>query len=274
MRRLTLVIGLLFPAALGAQTPAVAPVPADSMPDGVVLSFARFADIFGGRLVAAFEAIPAARYGYRPTPAQQTLGYIAQHVEEANYALCARFADLERPAPTAKDSLADSAKARWPKDTLVARLRASMRFCDAALDRVRRVDSPALANGLLAFETDLAEHYSQVATYMRLLGLVPPSALPPRQRTAVALPASELAPYAGVYRLAPGFEVEVTLRDEALFAQSNNGGAPARLWPESRSDFFLKEADAQVTFTRDALGTVTGLVLHQFGRDRPARKIR
>jgi hypothetical protein len=274
MRRLFRVIGLLFPAALAAQSRAAAPVSTDSTPDGVVLAFARFADIFGGRLVGAFEAVPAARYGYRPTPAQQTVGYIAQHLEDANYGLCERFGDLKRPAATAKDALADSVKARWPKDTLVARLRASMRFCDAALDRVRRVDAPALANSLLAVETDLAEHYSQVATYMRLLGLVPPSALPPKPRTVVALPASELAPYAGVYQLAPGFEVDVTLRDEALFAQSNNGGAPARLWPESPSDFFLKEADAQVTFVRDAGGTVTGLVLHQFGRDRPARKTR
>jgi hypothetical protein len=269
----------LLPALLAAQPSAGRSLPngstpVDPAPDGVVLAFARFADIFGSRLVAAFEAIPAARYGYRPTPAQQSVGYIAQHLEDANYSLCERFADLKRPAPTAKDSLADSVKARWPKDSLVARLRSSIRFCDAALDRVRRVDSPALASSLLAFETDLAEHYSQVATYMRLLDLVPPSALPPTPRSAIALPASELAPYAGVYQLAPGFEVEVTLRDDALFARSSNGGVPARLWPESPSDFFLKEADAQVTFTRDARGSVTGLVLHQFGRDRPAPKIR
>jgi uncharacterized damage-inducible protein DinB len=29
--------------------------------------------------------------------------------------------------------------------------------------------------------TDLAEHYAQVASYMRQLGMVPPSALPPRR---------------------------------------------------------------------------------------------
>jgi hypothetical protein len=90
----------------------------------------------------------------------------------------------------------------------------------------------------------------------------------------IALPASVLAPYAGIYQLAPGFEVTVTRRDDLLFAQSSDGGAPARLWPESRNDFFLEEADAQVTFARDTRGTVTGLVRHQFGRDRPARKIR
>jgi len=31
--------------------------------------------------------------------------------------------------------------------------------------------------------------------------------------------------------------------------------------------------DAQIKFTRDANGTVTGLVLHQYGRDRPARRL-
>jgi hypothetical protein len=268
---------LLLPAALAAQPPA-----ADQAPDGVMLAFTRFADLFGSRLVAAFQAIPAARYDYRPTHAQQTVGYIAQHLEDANYSLCERVVNqlgdatdrqtLKRPG-TAKDSLRDSVKARWPKDTLVARLRASLRFCDAALDRVPRL-SAAHANTLLAFETDLAEHYSQIAVYMRLLGLVPPSALPPPPRTAVELPASELSRYVGVFQLAQGLELEVTLRDGALLARSNAGGGPVRLWPEGGSAFFAKEVDAQLTFTRDASGAVTGVVLHQYGRDRPGRKVR
>jgi hypothetical protein len=68
--------------------------------------------------------------------------------------------------------------------------------------------------------------------------------------------------------------IDVTTRDGALYAKSSNGGDAVRLWPESKTDFFIKEADAQVSFGRDATGTVTGLVLHQFGRDRPAKKIR
>ena len=275
MRRLILVAtALVLPASLAAQAPPASPTRPG--PDGVMLAFARFADVFGSRLVAAFDAIPADRYDYRPTPPQQTVGYIAQHLEDANYSLCERLGDpdtLQRPA-TAKDSLTDSVKARWPKDTLVARLRASLRFCDVALDAVPRLGSAAHANTLLAFETDLAEHYSQIAVYMRLLGMVPPSALPPTPRTAVELPASELSRYVGVYQLARGLEVEVTMRDGALFGQSNAGGVPARLWPEGGTTFFLEEVDAQITFTRDPAGAVTGLVLHQYGRDRPGRKIR
>ena len=236
-----------------------------------MITFERFADIFGGRLVAAFDSIPAAKYDYRPTPLQQSIGYIAQHVEDANYNLCGRFADL-KPRRTAKDSLADTIKARWPKDTLVRRLDASLRFCDSAIARAGPLNSAMLASLLLAFETDLAEHYSQLSSYMRLLGLVPPSALPPKQRTAIELSAAALSPYVGVYQVAPGLELRVSMQNNALFVQSSLGGAPARLWPESSTDFFVKEADAQVTFTRDG-GNVTGLVLHQFGRDRPARKI-
>jgi hypothetical protein len=267
-RRTALVIALIFPVptALAAQTPATR-VP----PDGVILSFARFADIFGSRLVAAFDSIPAARYDYRPTPAQQSIGYIAQHLEDANYGLCQRLGDLKHPR-TAKDSLADTVKARWPKDTLVTRLKASLRFCDEVIERMPRLDSAAAASTLLGFETDLAEHYSQLSVYMRLLGMVPPSALPPRRRAAIDLPATALSPYVGVYELTPGTEFAVTMRDGALYIRSSNGGGALHLWPESRTDFFVNEVDAQVSFTRDAGGAVTGLVLQQYGRDRPARK--
>lgn len=269
MRRLILLaLALAAPAVVSAQT-----LSARSAPDGVILTFVRFADIFGGRLVAAFDSIPADRYDYRPTPVQQTIGYIAQHLEDANYALCARLGDLQHPR-TAKDSLADTIKARWPKDTLVARLRASLRFCDDAIERLPGLTSPALASTLLAFETDLAEHYSQLAVYMRLLGMVPPSALPPKRRTAIDLPATALTSYVGAYELGHGLELEVSLRDGALYARSNAGGAAVRLSAESRTSFFSTEADAQIDFARDASGTVTGLILHQFGRDRAARKTR
>jgi hypothetical protein len=266
-RRTLIVLMLALPHALAAQSAG------SSEPrDGVMIAFESFAGVFGTRLKAAFDSIPASRYDYRPTPPQQTIGYIAQHLEDANYALCERMSDLKH-SRTAKDSLADTVKARWPKDTLVARLEASLRFCDSAMVRVKKLDSQGMARTLLAFETDLAEHYAQLSSYMRLLGMVPPSALPPKRRTAIDLPPSVLSRYVGVYRLDPTLELDVTMRDSVLHVQST-GGAVVRLWAETERDFFLKDIDAQVTFVRDASGTVTGLVVHQFGRDRPARKVR
>lgn len=266
--RLRATLAFVFvPTALAGQAPA-----AHDSSLGVMLSFEKFADIFGSRLVTAFDSIPANRYGYRPTPAQQTIGFIAQHVEDANYALCGQLSDLKR-RPSTKDSLPATVKARWPKDTLVARLEASLRFCDSAMDRLPRLESPVLSSILLAFETDLAEHYSQLAGYMRLLGMVPPSALPPRPRKAVSLSASALLPFVGVYEAKPGVRLDVTNRDGALFVRSSLGGNAVQLWPESATDFFVKEVDARITFTRDASGRTTGLVLHQYGRDRPATKL-
>ena len=268
MRRYaTLVVAFTLPTALAAQTPS----PRDST--GVMRAFVTFADIFGSRLVDAFDSIPAAKYDYRPTAAQQTIGYIAQHLENANYGLCERLAD-HKHATTAKDALADTIKARWPKDTLVARLRASLRYCDTVLERLGPLDSLARTSTLLAFETDLAEHYSQLSVYMRLLGMVPPSALPPRARAVIDLPVTALSPYVGVYQLTPDVQLDVTMRDGALFVRSSGGGAAVRLWPETNTNFFVKEVDAQVAFTRGAGGAVTGLVLHQYGRDRQAKKVR
>jgi uncharacterized damage-inducible protein DinB len=265
---LSVVLLLIFSSSvLHAQSSTPAPPP-----NAVMIQFERFADIFGSRLVAAFDSIPAAHYAYRPTAAQQSVGYIAQHLEDANYGLCERLTETKHEK-TAKDALADTLKARWPKDTLVARLRASLRFCDTALDGVKQVNSAALASTLLAFETDLAEHYSQISVYMRLLNLVPPSALAPVPRVSIATSRAALVSFVGTYEITPGQTLVVTQQDSTLAVSSNLGGAPVRVWAASATEFFVKDADAQITFTKDAAGVVTGLVLHQFGRDRPAKKL-
>jgi hypothetical protein len=260
---------ILIPASLACQTPATR-----ELPDGVVFEFANFADLFGSRLVAAFDSIPAVRYGFAPTRSQQTVGYIAQHLEAANYSLCGEFSTLKHSG-TPKDASPDSVKALWPKDTLVARLDASLRFCDAALAATAHVNSAAAARNLLMFETDLAEHYSQISNYMRSLGLVPPSALPPRARMPIELPLPALRQYVGEYELAGGVNIEVTLRlrDATLLIRSTLGGPPQPVSPESASAFFIPGSDAQFTFTRDASGKVTGLIIHQYGRDRVARRL-
>src|SRR5947209_103029 len=224
LRRLLIIIALALPASLAAQSQ-----PTSESRNDVMLAFENFADIFGSRLVAAFDSIPAGRYVYRPTPLQQSIGYIAQHLEGANYGLCERVGGLKHPR-TAKDSLADTVKARWPKDTLVARLKASLRFCDTAMERVTNFDSAARVSYLLAFETDLAEHYSQLSVYMRLLGMVPPSGLPPAERKAIELPESALAAYVGHYEFARGLILDVTLEKGSLMVVSNMGGPPVRLW--------------------------------------------
>jgi D-alanyl-D-alanine-carboxypeptidase/D-alanyl-D-alanine-endopeptidase len=96
---------------------------------------------------------------------------------------------------------------------------------------------------------------------------------PPKPRTEVAINPSLLAAYVGEYQLAPTFTLTVTREGDQLFIQAT-GQSKLPVFPESEVDFFYKIVDAQVTFVKDAGGSVTSLVLHQGGRDTPGKKIK
>jgi CubicO group peptidase (beta-lactamase class C family) len=98
-----------------------------------------------------------------------------------------------------------------------------------------------------------------------------PKPTPVPQRTAIDVSADVLARYVGRYPLAPGFVLEVSVRDGALYVHPT-GQPVLRLWAETETRFFLKEVDAVIYFEKDASGKVTGLVLHQNGRDMPAKR--
>jgi hypothetical protein len=100
-----------------------------------------------------------------------------------------------------------------------------------------------------------------------------PRPAPPKQRTAIEVSSEVLARYVGTYQLAPNFLLEVTVRDGALWVHPTNQQV-FRLWPESETSFFLKEVDAQLSFVRDAQGSVTAAVLHQNGQDSTAPRVR
>jgi serine-type D-Ala-D-Ala carboxypeptidase/endopeptidase len=104
---------------------------------------------------------------------------------------------------------------------------------------------------------------------LHLLDASRPLAGPPRR--AIAVPVNVLERYVGTYELAPQFSIVVTLVDGALRG-TPTGQSTVRLWPESETKFFIREVEAQVTFQLDVDGTVTGLVLHQNGRDMPGAK--
>jgi hypothetical protein len=72
---------------------------------------------------------------------------------------------------------------------------------------------------------------------------------------------------------APNFTLEITLKDDAAWVHPTSQ-ATLRLWPETETDFFLKELDAQLSFVRDAQGAVTAVVLHQGGQDQTAPRVR
>ena len=131
-------------------------------------------------LVGAGEEMPAEKYGFKPTPAQMSFGEVIAHLTEGNDFLCSKIGGV---APPKRAKLTASAA----KPELLEHLKESFRFCDSALAKVTdsQLDAKvpffeggqvSRAAAMFAATEDWADHYSQLAIYLRLNGLLPPTA--------------------------------------------------------------------------------------------------
>ena len=177
-----LVLGsFITPLALHAQTDA-APVTVNPVVWSAREIFTRQSKFIS----AAAEQMPADKYGYHPTADQWTFGKIVSHVAQANNGVCAMLSDTPAPAGTpAGQKISDTD----PKETLVAAVNASLAFCDKALANLQdsklgdtityfRGARVPRARALVELTDDLEDHYSQMASYLRMNGMTPPSAKP------------------------------------------------------------------------------------------------
>jgi len=140
-------------------------------------------DILPGRqknTIAAIEAMPADKFNYKPTPDQMTFGHLVAHMVEANNILCSKAAAA--PAPKVEE-----VKESDTKDKLISALKASFDFCSDTLGKMDdsklaetvevfpgRQGSRAWASMVLA--SSWADHYAEAAMYLRLNGILPPTA--------------------------------------------------------------------------------------------------
>src|SRR5215472_1575216 len=136
---------------------------------------------FTKNMVAAAEAMPAEKYSFKPTPEMNSFAHLVMHIAQSNNGLCSKISDT--PAPDAK--LADTD----PKDKLLAGLKASFEYCSTALEKV---DDSKLGDQMMLFgnrpfsraavliilSDDWYDHYGAQATYLRLNGILPPTAQP------------------------------------------------------------------------------------------------
>ncbi len=183
------ILALTLPIGLAAQQ-----APAGQAANPITTVFRTRTMNFQRNLAQAFDSIPESKFGYKPTPSQLTIGFIAQHLASDNYFFCNNFGAMKATVPEKDTSTPDSVKATWPKDTLVAKLKASFTFCENALAQVDDAKLPEeitmtfggnsrktpRVSMVLGHVIDMADHYSQIANYMRLNGMLPPTALPRR----------------------------------------------------------------------------------------------
>jgi uncharacterized damage-inducible protein DinB len=174
------VMALAPEAVLLAQAPGTA-LPAEAAANPVVWSAKMLYQRDANNMIAAAEEMPADKYSYHPTPDQWTFGKLVSHVAQSNGGLCGALSGTTAPAAVQVSETASKAE-------LVAGLKASFDFCGPALDGLtdaklretitvfHRTMPRAMA--LVLLPADLADHYSQMAAYLRLNGMLPPSAQP------------------------------------------------------------------------------------------------
>jgi hypothetical protein len=98
-------------------------------------------------------------------------------------------------------------------------------------------------------------------------------ASPPKARKAIVLdPKLFDACCAGQYQLSPDFVLKIFREGNRFFGQ---GGTQPKyeIFAESRTDYFLKEEDIQITFELDARGKAIGVIIHQFGLNQRGKRI-
>ncbi|HKP31241.1 MAG TPA: serine hydrolase, partial [Chitinophagaceae bacterium] len=95
----------------------------------------------------------------------------------------------------------------------------------------------------------------------------------PAERKSITLDAAILKQYEGVYDLAPGFSITVTIENGRLMAKATDQ-PKFELFAEKENYFFLKAVEAQVEFVKGSDGKIEKMILYQGGRTVPGKKIR
>jgi len=182
MKRLLLsfVLAMISPLAAGAQQAAAPSASAAPVANPVSTAVRSILERQSKNIIAATEEMPADKYSYQPTPAQITFGHLVMHMANSNFHLCSMISGAELPKM-------DELKETDAKDKLTGALKSSFDFCTQTLAKVddsklgevvftRGTFTLTRASAMIALTNDFADHYGGAAMYLRLNGLLPPTA--------------------------------------------------------------------------------------------------
>jgi len=112
----------------------------------------------------AADMVPAEKYNYKPVDTVRTFGQLIAHVTDSYNFFCARGAGNKVEWSDAVE------KGATDKDTLLPKLKEAAGKCNAAYGSASPQLRPLFTN---VGHTSL--HYGNIITYMRMMGLKPPS---------------------------------------------------------------------------------------------------
>jgi hypothetical protein len=172
MKRLVRLVVICFAVPLSARAQ-------NSPVDPVSSRLRQVLDSYAKNLVAAAQQFPVEKYTYHPTPEGMTVGNTMAHIAQVNNSACASVGGLAAPVQ-AKVGERD-------KDKLVEGLKASMDFCRQAFSGLTDSKLGESVPGFggrpttrfaaaLEVTNDLIDHYATLSVYLRINGLLPPTA--------------------------------------------------------------------------------------------------
>jgi uncharacterized damage-inducible protein DinB len=159
LRTLAIVCCLLLsaPSSFAQSAPDKTPDVSTEMRNG-------FNEVNGWVMKAA-EMVPADKYSYRPADTVRTFGQLIAHITDSYNYFCANA------AAGAKVEWSEAVeKGGTDKDTLLPKLKEAVGRCDTAYS-----SSSAKLKPLFINVSHTSLHYGNIITYMRMMGLKPPS---------------------------------------------------------------------------------------------------
>jgi len=157
LRILLILSCLLLPAAtsFGQTAPDKAPDVATELRNG-------FNEV-NEWVTKAADMVPADKYNYRPVDSVRTFGQLIAHVTDSYNFFCARGVGNKVEYSDAVE------KGATDKETLLPKLKEAVGRCNTAYSSGTQL-RPLMSN---VAHTNL--HYGNIITYMRMLGIKPPS---------------------------------------------------------------------------------------------------
>lgn len=147
----------------GAASGAAGGAEADSRNEATLAALRRsFAEV-SGFVTKAADLVPADKYGWRPTESVRTYGQLVAHIADGYAYYCATAGGRTVEWTDAVE------QGRSDKPALVAKLKEATEACRAA--HAGPADEAAVIGNIA--HTNL--HYGNLVTYIRMLGMVPPS---------------------------------------------------------------------------------------------------
>jgi uncharacterized damage-inducible protein DinB len=164
-------------AAASAQGPASASGQA-APANPISISQNKMYTMLSGVVISAAEKMPEENYAFKPTSDVRSFGQLVGHLADSQYYFCSLAAGETK-------SSGGIEKNKTSKADLVAALKDAVSYCKSTyvgMTDVKGAEMVKLMNTDFARLAVLAantahdyEHYGNMATYMRLKGIVPPT---------------------------------------------------------------------------------------------------